>query len=290
MTEQTTNQAADAAQLPQPMWMAGCGNMGGAIVEGWRSAGFDLGGLTIIRPSGTQVDGVRTVSGAQDAGPTPDVLVLAMKPAQLDQAAEELRPRLSAKTMLVSILAGVELTSLRGRFPGVRTVVRAMPNVGVAMRRGVIALVGEGDDEATKRQAAQIFQPLGFAPWMVDEKRFSAVGEVAGAGPAYVARFIAALAKAGEKQGLSPEMAATVALETVFGTAWLAASTGDDMNAIARRVASPGGTTEAGLAVLDRNGVFEELVALAIGAAARRETALARAARDPSLAETPTVN
>ncbi len=277
-------------QLPQPLWMAGCGNMGGAIVEGWRSAGFDLSGLTIIRPSGAQVAGARTVSSAQDAGPPPAALVLAMKPAQLDQAAEELRSRLSAKTMLVSILAGVELASLRRRFPGVRTVVRAMPNIGVAMRRGVIALVGESDDETTKREAAQLFQPLGFAPWMVDEKRFSAVGEVAGAGPAYVARFIAALAKAGEKQGLSPEMAATVALETVFGTAWLAASTGDDMSAIARRVASPGGTTEAGLAVLDRNGVFEELVALAIGAAARRESALARSARDPSLAEKPTVN
>ncbi len=264
--------------------------MGQAIVEGWRSAGFDLSGLTIIRPSGAEVAGVRTVSSPADAGAAPKVAVLAMKPGQLDDAVDALRSRLTAKTMLVSILAGVEIDSLRQRFPGVRTVVRAMPNLAVAARRGVIALVGESEDEAIKREAAQLFQPLGFAPWMVDEKRFSAVGAVAGAGPAYVARFIAALAKAGEKQGLSPEMAATVALETVFGTAWMAASSGEEMDAIARRVASPGGTTEAGLAVLDRNGVFEELVALAIGAAARRGNALARGARDPSLADKPTVN
>ncbi len=264
--------------------------MGGAIVEGWRSAGFDLGGLTIIRPSGAEVAGVRTVTDARDAGSAPAVVVLAMKPQQLDEVAAALRPHLSSKTLVASILAGVELASLRQRFPGVRAVVRAMPNLAVAMRRGVIALVGDNEDEALKREVAEIFQPLGFAPWMIDEQKFAAVGSVAGAGPAYVARFIAALTKAGEKLGLSPEMASTVALETVFGTAWMAASTGEAMDSIANRVASPGGTTEAGLAVLDRNGVFEELLALAIGAASRRGTALARSARDPSLAETPTVN
>ena len=286
MTDETTN----GAQLPKPLWLAGCGNMGSAIVEGWRAAGFDLSGLTVIRPSGKSVAGVTTVAEAGEAGAAPNVLVLAMKPQNLDEAAAALRPQLSSKTLIVSILAGVELASLRQRFPGVRAVARAMPNLAVAMRRGVIALVGENDDEALKREVAQIFQPLGFAPWMIDEQKFAAVGSVAGAGPAYVARFIAALTKAGEKLGLSPEMSATVALETVFGTAWMAASSGEAMDSIAKRVASPGGTTEAGLAVLDRNGVFEELVALAIGAASRRGSALARGARDPSLAGTPTVN
>jgi pyrroline-5-carboxylate reductase len=285
-----TDTTSDQAQLPRPLWMAGCGNMGGAIVEGWRAAGFDLSGLTIIRPSGEEVAGVRTVVDAREAGSAPAIVVLAMKPQKLDEAAAALRPHLSSKTLVVSILAGVELASLRQRFPGVRAVARAMPNLPVAMRRGVIALVGETDDDALKREVAQIFQPLGFAPWMIDEDKFAAVGSVAGAGPAYVARFIAALTKAGEKLGLSSEMAATVALETVFGTAWMAASSGEPMDSIAQRVASPGGTTEAGLAVLDRNGVFEELVALAIGAASRRGSALARGARDPSLAETPTVN
>jgi pyrroline-5-carboxylate reductase len=285
-----TDTSSEQAQLPKPLWMAGCGHMGGAIVEGWRAAGFDLSGLTVIRPSGEEVAGVRTVTDAREAGSAPAVLVLAMKPQKLDEAAAALRPHLSSKTLVVSILAGVELASLRQRFPGVRAIARAMPNLAVAMRRGVVALVGEKDDDSFKREVAQIFQPLGFAPWMIDEEKLAAVGSVAGAGPAYVARFIAALTKAGEKLGLSSEMAATVALETVFGTAWMAASSGETMESIAERVASPGGTTEAGLAVLDRNGVFEELVALAIGAASRRGSALARGARDPSLAETPSVN
>jgi pyrroline-5-carboxylate reductase len=80
-------------------------------------------------------------------------------------------------------------------------------------------------------------------------------------------------------------MASTVALETVLGTAWMAAATGEDVDSIARRVASPKGTTEAGLAVLDRDAVFDELIAVTIEAAARRGTELAAEARSASLAE-----
>jgi pyrroline-5-carboxylate reductase len=119
---------------------------------------------------------------------------------------------------------------------------------------------------------------LGYPVWLVDEARLAAVGSVAGAGPAYVARFIAALAKAAERQGLSPELAGTIALETVLGTAWMGAVTSEDMASIAKRVASPKGTTEAGLAVLDRDDVLDELIGLTIDAAARRGTELAQAA------------
>ena len=106
----------------------------------------------------------------------------------------------------------------------------------------------------SRREAScrNLFAPLGFAPWMADEAKFSAVGSVAGAGPAYVARFIAALIKAGEERGLSDEIASTIALETVLGTAGWPRQSGEGMDEIARRVASPNGTTEAGLAVLDR--------------------------------------
>jgi pyrroline-5-carboxylate reductase len=160
-----------------------------------------------------------------------------------------------------------------------------MPNLPVAIRRGVISLYSEDADDATRRELAELFAPLGFAPWMADEAKFAAVGSVAGAGPAYVARFIAALTKAGEKRGLSKEIASTIALETVLGTSWLAASTGQDMDAIAHRVASPRGTTEAGLAVLDRDDVLDQLIAVAIEAAARRGSELAEEAKAGQLAE-----
>jgi pyrroline-5-carboxylate reductase len=187
--------------------------------------------------------------------------------------------------VVVSVLAGVEAESLRERFPNAGAIVRAMPNLPVAIRRGVIALYSEHGEDAQKQQVAELFAPLGYAAWVPSEATFGAIGAVAGAGPGYVARFIRALAKAGEGRGLSPEMAATVALETVLGTAWLAASSGESMDELARRVASPGGTTEAGLGVLDRDGVLDQLIAVTIDAAARRGRELANAAKLASLAE-----
>ena len=273
-------------RLPVPTWFVGCGNMGGAIVAGWRAAGVDLSSAIAIRPSGQPVEGVRTVSTIADAGRPPALVVLGFKPQKLDEIAPQLRTFLTSKTVLVSILAGAGAESLRERFPGVAAIVRAMPNLAVAVRRGVIALYSADADEATRQELSNIFAPLGYAPWLSDEAKFGAVGSVAGAGPAYVARFIAALSKAGEKGGLSRELAQTIALETVLGTAWMAASSGEEMESVARRVASPNGTTEAALAVLDHDGMLDNLLAIAIEAAARRGAELAEEARSRPLAET----
>ena len=271
-------------QLPGPTWFVGCGNMGGAIVAGWRAAGVDLSSLVVIRPSGTPVEGARVVKSFAEAGPAPSMVVLAFKPQKLDAIAPELRNWVTSKTAIVSILAGVEAASLRQRFPNAGAIVRAMPNLPVAIRRGVVALYSEDADDGLRQTLSNLAAALGYAPWTTDQAKFAAVGSVAGAGPAYVARFIQALAGAGERRGLSPEIASTLALETVLGTAWMAASTGEDMASVARRVASPNGTTEAGLAVLDRDQVLDQLIALTIDAAGRRGAELAEEAKSPSLA------
>ena len=273
-------------QLPQPTWFVGCGNMGGAILDGWRLGGLDLSAVTAIRPSGTPVEGARVVTSVAEAGAAPQLVVLGFKPQKLDEIAPELRRHLSAKTTVVSLLAGVEAASLRQRFPGVGAIVRATPNLPVAVRRGVTGLFSPDADAQTQRDVNNLFSALGFTMWMADEQRLGALGAVAGAGPAYVARFIDALAKAGVKRGLTQEIASTLAMETVFGTAWMAATTGESMDSVARRVASPNGTTEAGLAVLDQDRVLDELVALTIDAAAARGAELAKEASAGSLAET----
>jgi pyrroline-5-carboxylate reductase len=278
---------SERPELPAPTWFVGCGNMGRAMLDGWRAGEVDLDAVTVIRPSGTPVEGVRTVTSFAEAGPPPKMVVFAFKPQQLDDIAPELRTRLTARTVIVSLLAGVEVASLRQRFPGAGTIVRALPNLAVAVRRGVTGLYGENLTEPLERQLGALFTTLGFSMWMADEARLAALGSVAGAGPAYVARFIAALTKAGVDRGLTEEIAAIIARETVLGTAWMAAATGEDMASIAARVASPKGTTEAGLAVLDRDAVLDELVAVAIAAAARRGAELAEEAKakSPSLAE-----
>jgi pyrroline-5-carboxylate reductase len=271
----------ETLQLPRPTWFAGCGNMGGAIIDGWRVAGLDIGAITVIRPSGKPVEGARTVTSFADAGAPPKLLVLAFKPQKLDEIAPELRRYLSANTIVVSLLAGVETASLRERFPGAAAIVRATPNLPVAIRRGVTGLYTSDASDAARDEIGNIFSALGFAMWMVDEARLGALGAVAGAGPAYVARFIAALTKAGEKRGLSPEIAEVIARETVLGTAWMSATANEGMDSVARRVASPNGTTEAGLAVLDREQALDDLVAATIEASARRGSELALEARAP---------
>ena len=276
-----------------PTWLVGCGNMAGAMVEGWRSAGVELSQAIAIRPSGKPVEGVRTVASIGEAGRPPKQVILGFKPQKLDEIAPTLAPRLSAQTVVISILAGVEVASLRGRFPGVAAIVRAMPNLPVAIRRGVVGLYSADADDALRQQLKQLFSVLGFVAWTASEAELAAIGSVGGAGPAYVARFIAALAKAGVQRGLDPDIASTVAIETVLGTGWMAAAGGESMDAIVRRVASPNGTTEAGLAVLDREDMLDGLIGVTIEAAARRGAELAADARpdqaksDKLAAETP---
>jgi pyrroline-5-carboxylate reductase len=270
--------------LPEPTWFVGCGNMGGAIVEGWRMGELDLSPITVIRPSGKEIEDVRVVTSAAEAPAGPELVVLAFKPQKLAGVAPQLQRFVTAETVVISLLAGVEVATLRDYFPAARDVVRAMPNLPVAVRRGVTGLYTDREPRSRQR-IADLFAALGFAMWMADEQKLGALGSVAGAGPAYVARFVAALAKAGVKRGLSEEIAATIALETVLGTAWMAATRNESMESVAKRVASPKGTTEAGLAVLDHDHVLDELVAVTIDAAARRGAEMAEEAKSASLAE-----
>ncbi|MEO5774046.1 MAG: pyrroline-5-carboxylate reductase [Sphingomicrobium sp.] len=256
--------------FPTPTWLVGCGNMTGAMVDGWRSAGVDFSGVIVIRPSGTPVEGIRTVRSAAEAGLPPQLVILGFKPQQLAEVAPQLAPYLSSKTVLLSLLAGADLGTLRARFPGVATIVRAMPNLAVSVRRGVTALVGEDGHDASRTLIGNLMAPLGLGFWSVDEAAFGVAGAISGPGPAYVARFLAALEKVGIERGLDPGLAKAIAVETVFGTAWLAAGSEEPFAELARKVASPKGTTEAGLAVLDGERGLDALVRETIEAAAAR--------------------
>jgi pyrroline-5-carboxylate reductase len=260
------------ATLPAPAWLVGCGNMAGAMVAGWRAAGVDLAGVTAIRPSGTAVEGVTTATALPE-GEAPRFVMLGVKPQKLDEVAPGLAPHVGRDTILVSLLAGVSATTLRHRFPDARAIIRAMPNLPVAQRQGVTALYSDDDDAGAREAVEGLIAALGLAPWCEDEAAFSAIGAVAGSGPAYVARFAAALAKGGEGLGLDPELARAIATQTLVGTAAMAA--GETMADIARRVASPNGTTEQGLAVLDADGGLQRLVDAMLAAAIARGQQLA---------------
>jgi pyrroline-5-carboxylate reductase len=264
------------ATFPAPAWLFGCGNMAGAMVQGWRKAGVDCSRVTAIRPSGTPVDGVRTESELT-VGEIPRFVMLGVKPQKLDEVVPSLAPHVGPETILVSLLAGVSAETLRIRFPQARAIIRAMPNLPVAERQGVTALYSEDADDEALRLIRDLMEELGLAPVCADEAAFSAIGAVAGSGPAYVARFAAALARGGEELGLDAELAREIATQTLVGTAAMAGS-GETMAEIARRVASPNGTTEQGLAVLDAADGLQRLVDDMLAAAIARGKQLAEEA------------
>lgn len=268
--------------LPGPLWLVGCGNMGSAMLDGWIAAGVDPAHVSVVRPSGRPVGhGVRVLDDYPE-DEVPALVVLAMKPHQLDLVAPPLAPILDPRTLLVSILAGVEQASLRARFPVPATIVKAMPNLPVRLGRGVIGLYSDSPDLAARAMVTGLMAALGHAEWFEDEPLFQLAGVLSGAGPAFVFRFIEALARAGAELGLPPDQAARLATAMVEGAAALAAQAGETPEQLARRVASPGGTTQAGLQVLDQDRALFDLVQRTLDASRRRSLEMAAEARGGS--------
>ena len=265
--------------LPGPLWLAGCGNMAGAMLARWLEEGVDPAHVSVIRPSGAPAgDGVRVTTDFPE-DEVPAIVLLGMKPYQLDSVAPALAPILDPETILVSILAGVELASLRARFPAPRTIIRAMPNLPVRIGKGVIGLASDSADKTARALVTGLMATLGHAEWFQDEESFQLAGVLTGAGPAFLFRFIDGLAGAAEQLGLPFEQAARLALKMVEGAAALAGVSEDDPQRLASKVASPGGTTEAGLKVLDEDRALPELLRRTLAAARLRSLEMAAEAR-----------
>lgn len=268
--------------LPGPIWLVGCGNMAGAMLAGWLARGADPRQVTVIRPSGAPgPEGVRVLTALPE-DEVPALVLLGFKPQQLDAVAPDLAPALEAETILVSILAGVELASLRRRFPAPRAIVRAMPNLPVRLNKGVVALLAPDAEEAARFTVERLMAALGQVEWFDDESLFQVAGIIGGAGPAFLFRFIDALAAGAAALGMDEKQAARIALHMVEGAAAQAAAAGESPAELARRVASPKGTTEAGLAVLDLADGLAALVRETLEAARRRSREMAEAARGGS--------
>lgn len=210
-------------------------------------------------------------------GPPPDLVLLGTKPQGLDEVAARFAAQVAGAPKLVSILAGVEGAEIRRRFP-LATVIRAMPNLPVAIGQGVVALHGEGTAEA-RAALSTLMAPLGLVEWIADEGLFDAVTALAGSGPGFVYRFIDALAVAGATLGLPEDQAQRLALATVAGAGLLAADADVSPAILADRVASPGGSTRKGLDVLDDGDALKRLILATLAASTRHNAAMAAAAR-----------
>jgi pyrroline-5-carboxylate reductase len=225
----------------------GSGNMAAAMARGLRGqvAGmlFTDGGSGRSQELAGELGGESLGSNGELAERA-DLVVLAVKPAKLGDAAVELA---DAK-VVVSLLGATGLEALREAFPNAE-VVRVMPNVGVEVRKGVLCVAGSAHPGARA-----MLEGLGHVVELPDSQ-FDAATAVMGCAPAYLALAVEAIADAGANDGLDAELARELVVETAVGTAELLRT--HHPADLRKAVASPGGSTEAGLEALDREGARE---------------------------------
>ena len=260
------------------MLIVGYGTMTGAMVEGWLAAGVSPQAFTIYHPRGKDVPAGATLVTQWPATSFAQVL-LGVKPHMLDDVAPGLAHAVASDTTVISVLAGVELASLRARFPLAGAVVRFMPNLACALGKSPNGLIGEGLSGEARDAVTGLASMLGTAEWLEDEAQFDLVTALAGSGPGFTYRFIDALAEAASRLGLTPAQGQRLAIQMVEGAAALAAHSEHSPAELARRVASPGGMTQKGLDVLDDGEALVDLLTQTLRAARDRGAEMAAEAR-----------
>jgi pyrroline-5-carboxylate reductase len=222
----------------------GSGNMAAAIARGWQ--GEFEGMLFSDSGSGRAQRLAEELGGEavsnEEVARRADLVVLAVKPNKL----EEVAPQLGAAREVVSVLAVVSLERLQTAFPAAEHVLRVMPNVGVEVRQGVLCVTGSASEKARAK-----LEMLGHVVEIPDED-FDEATAIMGCAPAYLALVVEALAGAGAEAGLDEELARELVVETTAGTAELLRER--HPTDVREAVTSPGGSTEAGLEALDREG------------------------------------
>lgn len=261
----------------QTVAVIGVGKMGGALLTGLLSAGWQPTQVQIAEPDAGRRDqlvadfGVRAVDIAE-AGAC-DVVVIGVKPHHVDAVLQELSPHLEHQTVVVSIAAGVTTAALERRLPEGQPVVRVMPNTAALVGEGMAGV--SGGTNATPAQvqaAADLVGSVGRAI-IVPEQLQDAVTAVSGSGPAYVFYVAESLIDAAVAVGIPRETAHELVVQTLIGSAKLLADSRSHPAELRNNVTSPGGTTAAALGELERAGVRAAFLD-AIEAAVRRSQAL----------------
>ncbi|MEE1657982.1 pyrroline-5-carboxylate reductase [Microvirga sp. CF3062] len=271
----------NASYLPSSLILVGAGKMGGSMLEGWLKVGVRPEGVTVLdpRPSEEMVRFCREQRIALNPANSnaPDVLVLAIKPQMLDEAAPSVNACLGPQTLIISILAGKTIGDLRSRLSASRAIVRAMPNLPASIGRGATgAAANDQVSEEQRLMADALLSSNGIVEWLPTEDLIDAVTALSGSGPAYVFHLVECLAEAGAAAGLPPDLAQRLARATVTGAGELLFQSDLPPATLRQNVTSPGGTTAAALEVLMRDpDGMKALMREAVAAAKRRAEELA---------------
>lgn len=263
--------------------LIGAGKMGGALLSGWLETGLITPRkLVILDPTpGPQAvfaieRGAKHITVAEDIPKSIQTVLLAVKPQLFDRIGAQLGPHLSPKAMIVSILAGTSMRRLNETFDG-RIVIRAMPNTPAAIGAGISAIFADPDVSPEKLDEAEaLLKPGGEVVRVDSEVALNAVTAISGSGPAYVFHLVEALEVGARDLGLSKEVSAQLARETIIGAAKLLESSSDGPDVLRKNVTSPNGTTQAALDVLmGEDGGLSKMMITTVRAAFARAKELA---------------
>jgi len=256
------------------MGFIGGGNMAAALIGGLRKRPGAGGQIVVIERDAArrawlrQELGVATPEAGDGALADCDLVVLAVKPGDMQAVCEALRA-LPGRPLLVSIAAGIPSAAIAG-WAGNDAVVRAMPNTPALVGEGITGLFARAGVSAAQRDLArQTLEAVGAAVWFDHEGMLDAVTAISGSGPAYVFYFIEALQAAARSMGMDAGQSRQFAVQTFLGAARLASQSGEDVALLRERVTSKGGTTAAALAHLQQAGVAAQIGAAAQAALAR---------------------
>jgi pyrroline-5-carboxylate reductase len=255
--------------------VAGAGSMGGAILRGLLASGVSpaqLWATTKTDASAREVEGelaVNTQTSPAALAASADIVLLGVKPAQIEAVADELKSAgLRTDALVISVAAGVTTARIEARFGRPQPVVRAMPNTPALVGQGMTALAaGAHADAEHLAVATRLFSAVGRCI-TVEERYLDAVTAISGSGPAYIYLVIEALADAGVRIGLPRETAMTLVTQTVLGAATMVQSTNRHPAELRGDVTTPAGCTIAALMKLEEGSVratFAQAVEAAFG-------------------------
>jgi pyrroline-5-carboxylate reductase len=262
----------------------GSGNMAEALVKGLLTSGAALAQeIVCAEPRAERREelrarhGVAVTASNVEAVREAQIVVLSVKPQVMDALLDEVAHAMDRSKLVVSIAAGVPIAAISRRLGAGARIVRTMPNTPALVGEGATALArGPDATESDLLQAVALFETVGTAV-VVDEHLLDAVTGLSGSGPAFVFLAVEALADGGVKAGLPRHVALALAAQTVVGAGRLVLETGDHPGKLKDQVTSPGGTTIAGVHVLESAGFRAALIS-AVEASTRRSRELGEAA------------
>ncbi|HKU42927.1 MAG TPA: pyrroline-5-carboxylate reductase, partial [Polyangiales bacterium] len=214
-----------------------------------------------------------------------DILVFAVKPADISALAREVRQHLTTQ-VVVSVAAGIRTTTLASWLGGYGRVVWAMPNTPALVGRALTGLYAASSVSREERAAVQeIFEAVGATQWLADESLMDALTAISGCGPAYVCMLVESLQAAARELGFDHETAGKLALHTLCGASWLLEQSGEGPTRLREKITTPRGVTEQAIASLRRSDL-DGAISRAVSVARAKSQAIGATLQGPPNART----